>query len=119
MWEPASWCRSFKFPTEQKGHVTCLQFTPDSKTLISGSFKEDIVVWDVNTRQMLIRPTPGHSNSIQGLAIAPDGKTFATCAWDESVILWDLEIKRTERMIWGECRQREKAIGAPTECSGC
>jgi WD40 repeat protein len=72
-----------------KGHdsiVYSVAFSPDGKTLATGSGKGTVKLWDVNTQQELATlkgPRPVHS-----VAFSPDGKTLATGSEDGTVKLW-------------------------------
>ena len=85
------------------GPVRSLLYSPDGKTVISGSDMYDssgstqtIRCWDVNSgkevRQFVIPPrkTPGgNQNAVTSLALSSDGKTLAAGTTDGSIYLWD------------------------------
>jgi WD40 repeat protein len=73
---------------EHSAAVNTLAFSPDGKTLASGSNDRKIILWDVKTRQTT--PLSGHSGFITSLAFSPDGQTLASGSYDRSVILWDV-----------------------------
>ena len=64
---------------EHDDTVYCVAFSPDGKTLASGSFNDTITLWDVATgkkKAALI----GHvtdDNDAASVAFSPDGKTLA------------------------------------------
>src|SRR6266545_3453171 len=74
-----------------RGHehrVRALLFTPDGKTLISGSEDKTIRLWDTATGKQ--RATlKGHTRSVNSVAFSPDGKTLASCGVDGTIRLWD------------------------------
>ncbi len=72
------------------GGMNSVAFSPDGKTLASGSDDQSIILWDVATHQRLGAPLIGHSNLVTSVAFSPDGKTLASGSGDGSISLWDL-----------------------------
>jgi WD40 repeat protein len=58
----------------QNGIVWCVAFSPDGKTLSSGSDDKTIKLWNVATgkKQASLK---GHTDCVWSLAYSPDGKT--------------------------------------------
>ncbi len=77
-----------KFLHGHQGAVFGVAFSPDGKTLASGSGDKTIILWDVGTRQPL--GTPLTASAVASVAFSPDGKTLASGTWDKTVILWDV-----------------------------
>ena len=82
----------FVGPTDPlAGHtdtVYSVAFSPDSKTLTSGSADNTIILWDATTgqyKQTLI----GHKRAVYSIAFTPDGQTLASGSWDRTIKLWD------------------------------
>ncbi|MCL1463820.1 WD40 repeat domain-containing protein [Argonema galeatum A003/A1] len=74
-----------------EGHsnwINSVTFSPDGKTLASGSRDTTIKLWDVKTGK-LIR-TIEHSGSIVSLSFSPDGKTLASGGGDNTIKLWNV-----------------------------
>src|SRR5262249_51471227 len=82
-----------------KGHadlVYSVAFSPDGKTLASGSWDNTARIWDVgsgNEKATL----KGHTGPIMSVALSADGKTLATGSIDKTVKVWDVT-NGTERL---------------------
>jgi WD40 repeat protein len=64
-------------------------YSPDGKTLASGSEEDTIKLWDVGTGKE--RATlKGHRNEVTSVAYSPDGKTLASGSRDYTIKLWDV-----------------------------
>ena len=68
--------------------VLSLAFSPDGKTLASGSHEDTVLLWDVATGKRK-RTLTGHTSPIFSLAFSPDGKTLASGSIDRTIRLWD------------------------------
>jgi WD40 repeat protein/energy-coupling factor transporter ATP-binding protein EcfA2 len=78
---------------ENTGHnksVTSVSFSPDGKTLATGSGDNTIKLWNVETGQE-IRTLTGHNSNVNSVSFSPDGKTLATGSDDGTIKLWDVE----------------------------
>ena len=65
--------------------VTSVAFSPDGKTLASGSWDNTIILWDVSNRQSPVQlgaPLSGHGIVVDSVAFSPDGKTLASGSAD-------------------------------------
>ena len=66
-----------------------MAFSPDGKTLASGSYDNTVRLWDVESGQ-LINTLTGHTDYVFSLAFSPDGKILASSSRDGAVLLWDM-----------------------------
>jgi WD40 repeat protein len=75
-----------------KGHsssVSSVSFSPDGKTLASGSDDNTIKVWNLATGNQ-ITTLKGHSSSVNSVSFSPDGKTLASGSYDNTIKVWDV-----------------------------
>jgi len=90
-------------PLELYGHwypVYSVAFSPDGKTLASGSWDETIKLWDTATGEEL-RTLTGHTSYVSSVAFSPDGKILASASGDGTVRLWDAATGREIRRLEG------------------
>jgi WD40 repeat protein len=83
------------------GHTSAiysLTFTPDGKTMASGSggpiyFKSradySIILWDLSARSRR-QEFFGHKSGVRSLAFTPDGEVLASGSADSSILLWNV-----------------------------
>jgi WD40 repeat protein/serine/threonine protein kinase len=69
--------------------VTAVAFSPDRKTLATGSCDRTAKIWDIASGDQLCS-FEGHSDVIRGVAFSLDGKTLASASNDGTVKLWEI-----------------------------
>ena len=86
-----------------KGHtdwVESVAFSPNGRTIASGSADKTLKVWDVNTGRE-IRTLTGHTRRVESVAFSPDGSILASGSQDDTVKFWDVNTGREIRTLKG------------------
>lgn len=85
-----------------EGHlagVSTIAWSPDSKTLASGSDDKSIRLWHVETGKPHPEPFLGHHNYVYCVAFSPKGNMLVSGSYDEAVFLWDVRTGRLMRSL--------------------
>lgn len=100
-----------------KGHfdsVTSVAFSPDGKTLASGSRDKTIEVWDLKQGRRWYTLT-GHEEAVETLAYSPDGKVLASGSRDNTIEIWDLDKGKRWYTLVGHSDWVYSVAFSPTE----
>jgi hypothetical protein len=81
--------------TEHSGMVHEAVFSPDGRTILSGSWDNTLKLWDVATNRVLLTFAE-HTNWVHSIAFSPDGRTALSGSADKTLKLWDV---RTSRIL--------------------
>ncbi len=80
--------------------VRSLSFSPDGRTLASGSNDNTVRLWDVQTG-VLKKRFLGHRHNVNSVSFSPDGQTIASGSTDETVRLWDVQTGAEKMTLTG------------------
>ncbi len=78
--------------------ITSIVFSPDGKTLASGSLDKTIYLWDVDTgahKQTL----EGHPDEVTRVSFSPDGNTLISVCKDMTIYYWDISTGERKKTL--------------------
>jgi len=99
----------------ETGHsdfIRSVAFSPDGKTLASGSNDRTIKLWDVESAKEL-RTLVGHSDEVRSVVFSPDGNTLASGSEDGTIKLWKVESGKEIRTLAGHSSSVRSVAFAP------
>ncbi len=85
--------------------VSCLAFSPDGKTLVSGSRRHNLVLWDITTGAPLRTFINIYHSDVFSVAFSPDGKNLISGHDNGFICLWEAATGKGSNYlynIWGE-----------------
>src|SRR5947207_1825843 len=104
-----------------EGSVLSVDFSPDGKTLVSGSRDGTIRFWDPQTGQEKA-VLKGHTGDIETVAVSPNGRLLASSSHDTTVRIWDVGSARLVRTLEGHTEEVDSVGFSPDGkrvVSGC
>jgi len=75
--------------TGHSGPVQGVAFSPDGQTALSASVDQTLILWNINTGDVIRRFT-GHTDAVNAVAFSPDGTTALSASADQTLILWEV-----------------------------
>ena len=116
LWDAATG-KEIQTLTGHTSYVRSVAFSPDGKTIASGSWDQTIKLWDATTGKE-IQTLSGHTDDVSSVAFSPDGKTIASGSDDTTIKLWDARLlwlsydyPYTETDMEELLRKTEEAVG--------
>ena len=84
---------------EHTHDVSCVDYSPDGRTLASGSWDNTIILW--NSPDDYLVTLTGHTDFVASVAFSPNGKTLASGSWDNTIRLWDVASRESIAILEG------------------
>ena len=85
--------RSTSWIAQLTGHVPAA-FSPDGRTLVSGTWDTTLRLWDATSGVPNGAPLQGHTARVTAVAFSADGKTIVSASEDKTLRLWDAAARR-------------------------
>ena len=80
--------------------MTSVSFSPDGRTLASGSQDDTVILWNVSIGRT-IATLEEHTHNVTSVSFSPDGRTLASGSQDDTVILWNVSTGRVIHQLRG------------------
>jgi len=103
------------FPAEGNDiSVTAVDFSPDGQTIVAGLDNGNILMWDINTGE-LVQEFDGHSDRVTELSFDATGMGLLSGAEDRALILWQVETGQILRRFIGHTGAINDVAFSPDE----
>ncbi|KIN98191.1 hypothetical protein M404DRAFT_1005561 [Pisolithus tinctorius Marx 270] len=89
--QPKEWAAAKQALQGHTSLVNSVAFSPDGKTIVSGSDDKIVRIWNAGTGEQMGGPLQGHMSWVQSVAFSPDGGRVASGSDDKTVRVWDVE----------------------------
>ena len=96
----------------QIGHskgVTSVAFSPDGRSILSGSWDHTLKLWDAATGKVL-RTFEGQPEAVNSVAFSPDGRGVLAASVGSSMKLWDIATGKLVRTFEADFSGTENAV---------
>lgn len=84
------------------GSIRTLAWDSEKQLLFSGSFDQNIIVWDIGGRQGVAYELHGHRNKVTALCFASSEKMLISGGEDGVIVGWNMTGTRKETATWEE-----------------
>ncbi|CAE6538147.1 unnamed protein product [Rhizoctonia solani] len=100
--EPAQPRPSLIIHEGHKSTVTSVAFSPDGKSVASGSRDATVRIWDAHEPSPIGEPLIGHIHEINSVAYSPLGNIMASASEDKTIRLRDVNTRRRLGVLRGD-----------------
>src|SRR5206468_3339164 len=104
LWDAATG-RPIGPPLEHRATVTAVAFSPDGRTLVTGSRDRTARLWDAATGRP-IGPPLVHQSGVNAVTFSPNGRVVLTGSGDKTARLWGIPTPLTfdaeKAVLWAQ-----------------
>ncbi|CAE6534909.1 unnamed protein product [Rhizoctonia solani] len=87
--------------------VMSVAFSPDGKSVVSGSHDRTIRIWDAHSASSIYDPLSGHNDAVRSVTYSPLGNLIASGSDDSTIRLW---AANTGKQVGGPLRGHDRPI---------
>ncbi|KAG8701958.1 hypothetical protein FRC09_005033 [Ceratobasidium sp. 395] len=73
------------------GWINSVVFSPDGRSVVSGSSNKTVRIWDAETGKLVRDPLRGHTDAVLAVAISSNGRWITSGSVDKTVLIWDVD----------------------------
>lgn len=88
----SSYSQNFRLclPTSHTGRISAWEISPNNKMLVTASFDNKAIVWDVKTGKKLVELI-GHLDAVKSALFTLDNESIITSSNDKSIKIWNIK----------------------------
>lgn len=113
LWEWRGGRRAHRLAVSSRTSAPTALFLADGETIVTGSGRGRLHVWDAATGEQRRSKVEAHSGTIYALALQPGGALFATASQDATLAIWEASSCRKVRELRGHGRSVYSAAWSP------
>ncbi|KAI0191868.1 hypothetical protein F4808DRAFT_381284 [Astrocystis sublimbata] len=84
------WGEEHQFPGQHTGSIYAIVFSPNGKTIATGSDDKTVRIWSADTGEHL-KTLEGHTATFGNIKFSPNGNIIASSSMNETVRLWSVD----------------------------
>ncbi|KAH8797612.1 quinon protein alcohol dehydrogenase-like superfamily [Flagelloscypha sp. PMI_526] len=81
--------RSTRIICNVGSEVSCVAYSPNGKSVVSGSHDKTVRLWDAEIGKEILK-LDGHEDKVTSVAFSPNGKHIASGSCDKTVRIWNI-----------------------------
>jgi WD40 repeat protein len=100
------------------GGLSSVAFTPDGRTIVSGSYDKTVKVWNTVSGRLL-HSLYGHTKTVRAVAVSPDGRFIVSGSHDCTIRAWDLVSGESRMLFWNDAAIHSLALSGDGQLLAC